>query len=57
MALPVAELLRELAAIVAARGKDLDLVYVRATLHALEQALDRRDLLPALDALVEGVGG
>ena len=45
------------AAIVAARVKDLDLVYVRATLRALEEALDRRDLVPALDALVEGAGG
>lgn len=45
------------AAILAARAKDLDLAYVRATLRALEEALDRRDLLPALEALVEGAGG
>ena len=44
------------AAILAARVKDLDLAYVRATLRALEEALDRRDLLPALEALVEGAG-
>jgi hypothetical protein len=39
------------AAILAARAKDLDLPYVRATLRALEDALDRRDLLPAFEAL------
>ena len=44
------------AAILAARVKDLDLAYVRGTLRALEGALDRRDLLPALEALVEGAG-
>jgi hypothetical protein len=37
------------AAILAARAKRLDLAYVRATLRALEDALDRRDLLPALE--------
>ncbi len=44
------------AAILAARVKDLDLAYVRATLRALEAALDRRDLLPDLETLVEGAG-
>ena len=44
------------AAILAARAKSLDLAYVRGTLRALEEALDRRDLLPALEALVGSVG-
>jgi hypothetical protein len=39
------------AAILAARTKDLDLAYLRATLRSLEDALDRRDLLPALESL------
>jgi hypothetical protein len=41
-------------AILTARAKDLDLSYVRATLRALEEALDRRDLLPPLEALAGG---
>jgi hypothetical protein len=45
------------AAVLAARAESLDLDYVRATLRALEQALDRRDLLSALEALVGGSGG
>lgn len=45
------------AAILAARVKDLDLAYVRSTLRALEEALDRRDLLDALETLAGGAGG
>jgi hypothetical protein len=44
------------AAIAEARMKELDLAYVRGTLRALEEALDRRDLLSVLEALVEGAG-
>jgi len=44
------------AAILAARVKDLDLAYVRRTLRVLETALDRRDLLAALETLVGDVG-
>jgi len=39
--------------IVRAQGSALDLERARATLGTLEQALDRRDLLPVLEAILE----
>ena len=45
--------LDDVEAIVRARGTALDLRRARATLGMLEQALDRRDLLPALDAVLK----
>jgi hypothetical protein len=48
--------LEDACSILRARGRDLDLGRVRATLGDLEQALDRRDLLPALEALRASAG-
>jgi len=42
--------------ILRARGAELDLAHVRATLHLLEQALAQSDLLPALDAALADAG-
>jgi hypothetical protein len=42
--------------ILRARGAELDLPYVRATLSLLEQALAQSDLLPALDAALADAG-
>ncbi len=44
--------LEDVAAIIAAQGAGLNLALVRTTLSELEQALDRRDLLPLLERLV-----
>jgi len=48
--------LDDVRAVVRAQGKRLDLGRARDTLRLLEQALDRRDLLPALEAIVARVG-
>jgi hypothetical protein len=45
--------LDDVAAIVAAHRDRLDLVGVRDTLRLFEEALDRRDLLPQLDQLLQ----
>lgn len=45
--------LDDVRAIVHAQGGTLDLRRARATLGTLEQALNRRDLLPALEAILE----
>lgn len=47
--------LEDVHAIVRTRGTTLDLDRVRATLRLLEQALDRRDLVTELDAVVSRV--
>jgi hypothetical protein len=47
--------LDDVTAICAARS--LDLAYVRATLAELERALDRSDLVEALEGLLRGVSG
>jgi hypothetical protein len=44
--------LEDAATIVQMRGEHLRAEMIRETLGALEQALDRRDLLPALERLL-----
>jgi len=41
-------------AILAARSGSLDIALMRETLGLLESALDQRDLLPQLEALLAG---
>lgn len=49
--------LEDVRALLAANAGKLDLAHVRTVLAELEAALDRRDLLPALDAAIADAGG